>query len=107
MDYYLTQALTGHGSFRNYTKRIGKDNTSECTYCDSPNDNAEHTIFYCGRWAEERAEASKHMEENLTPENLCQFMIENKTNWSIIHQFLRKVMMQKEEEERKTQGKER
>ncbi|GJQ74502.1 hypothetical protein Trydic_g21370 [Trypoxylus dichotomus] len=31
IDYYLTQALTGHGNFKTYVKRIGEEEDDECT----------------------------------------------------------------------------
>ena len=45
VDYYLTQALTGHGQYKTYTKKKGADD--RCMYCDT----AEHTIFKSNRWA--------------------------------------------------------
>ncbi|KAF2902778.1 hypothetical protein ILUMI_03406 [Ignelater luminosus] len=42
--YWLSQALTGHGSFRQYLKRIGKEEDDACAY-SGDTDTAEHTLF--------------------------------------------------------------
>lgn len=43
LNYYLTQFLTGHGCYRQYAKRFGKDEADECIYC-AKTDTAEHTV---------------------------------------------------------------
>lgn len=58
MDYFLSQALSGHGSFRSYMKRLGKMVDDECIYCDQ-RDDAEHTLFVCIRWDLLRKEVEK------------------------------------------------
>lgn len=45
---YLTQALKGHGSFKKYTKLIGKEEDYTCVYCGEVH-TAEHTVFHCTR----------------------------------------------------------
>ncbi|KAJ8910472.1 hypothetical protein NQ315_015607 [Exocentrus adspersus] len=49
VDYYMTQALTGHGSFLSYLKKIGKTNDDAYPECREP-DTACHTLFECERW---------------------------------------------------------
>lgn len=43
VDYFLTQAVTGHDSYR--TKRIGKDTDDMCMCCDDSTHTVEHTVF--------------------------------------------------------------
>lgn len=50
VDYYLTQALTGHGAFNAYLKRFKKRRSAQCRYCGEANDTAEHTILNCTEW---------------------------------------------------------
>ncbi|ERL83359.1 hypothetical protein D910_00278 [Dendroctonus ponderosae] len=45
-DYYVTQALTGHGVFGTYLKRIGKQENDDCWLCGQQA-NPEHTVFHC------------------------------------------------------------
>ncbi|KAI4469563.1 reverse transcriptase [Holotrichia oblita] len=58
LDYYLTQALTGHGVYRSYVKRFRKDSTDSCIYCGMV-DTVEHTIFVCVRGSSENRHLRK------------------------------------------------
>lgn len=53
LDYFVTQFLTEHGCFKNYSHRIRKDENNICEYC-SEEDSQEHTILKCEIWNEER-----------------------------------------------------
>ncbi|KAH1028532.1 hypothetical protein HUJ05_001884 [Dendroctonus ponderosae] len=97
-DYYVTQALSGHGSFKAYTKKIGK--TDEiCMYCHDI-DTAEHTVFICERWENYRNTAILQLGHALTKENLIETMIESEEASNVVHDMLRKIMTAKEDEER-------
>lgn len=50
IDFYITQFLSGHGSFNSYLHRIGKVPDQTCNYCGEEVDNPEHTILRCSRW---------------------------------------------------------
>lgn len=99
LDYFLTQALTGHGSFRTYTKKIGKDIDDACVYCQQV-DTPQHTIFQCPRWEPERLAAYSNTNvQHLRPDNLISQMTTSKDRWEIIHNMIKKIMKQKEKEE--------
>jgi len=55
MTIHLTQVPSGHGCFRNYLSKINRSDDSYCSYCMDPNDTAEHTVFMCPRWEDDRA----------------------------------------------------
>ena len=55
LTFRLTQALSAHGCFRSYLLRFKRAADSYCTYCMDPEDTAEHTLFTCPRWEDERA----------------------------------------------------
>lgn len=55
LTYHLTQALSGHGCFRRYLYDRERADDSYCCYCMNPNDTAEHTLFACPRWVDDRA----------------------------------------------------
>lgn len=93
-DYYLTQFLSGHCSFRSYTHRIGKASDPNCIYCGEL-DTPEHTIFSCIRWRNERDQIRGL---NLTSQNIVNKMIGNKENWNTITRDIRNIMKRKEEE---------
>lgn len=101
-DYFLTQVLTGHGSFKVYTKRIGKTEDDNCEYCGQV-DTVAHTLFECGRWQLERRQTNQDIGMTLTTQNMIPTMIEDRKNWDLIHSFVRKIMKEKETEERQFQ----
>jgi hypothetical protein len=54
LTYHMTQALTGHGYFRQYLNRMNRSPDASCCYCGFAEDTAEHTIFDCPQWSELR-----------------------------------------------------
>lgn len=101
VGYYLTQVITGHGCFRHYAKRFGKDTSDKCLYCDNM-DTAEHTFFVCDRWEGLREPVWKEV-GTLTPDNMVDCLISSKENWQKIHGLANKIMKIKEIEERARQ----
>jgi hypothetical protein len=53
-NYYLTQFLTNHGSFNAYLHRFTLRDHSRCTHCDALIENAEHIIYDCPEYQEQR-----------------------------------------------------
>ncbi|KAL0269069.1 UNVERIFIED_CONTAM: hypothetical protein PYX00_010805 [Menopon gallinae] len=47
LDYYLTQALTGHGRFGTHQLRFGFAERSTCFICGEPEDDVEHALIWC------------------------------------------------------------
>ena len=94
----MTQALTGHGSFRTYTKRIGKTDDI-CRYCQRI-DDAEHTLIYCPRFENYR-ETTRHdlQIENMTIENLFKEMIQHVDKWNKGHDMIKTILRIKHEDE--------
>lgn len=98
MEYFLTQLLTGHGSFRSYLSRIGKTDSESCNYCQSP-DHPGHAVFECERWRSSRRETEAAVGEELTPDNIIGKMLHSEENWSTIHQFVRTTLAKKESDD--------
>ena len=67
VDFYLAQALSGHGCFNAYLKRFKKRDDESCSYCGSLVDNAEHTLFFCARWGVTREAVGREVGAQLTP----------------------------------------
>lgn len=103
LDFYLSQAMTGHGCFNVYRHKIGKSEDSECWYCGSE-DTPEHTLFVCVRWERERASLGMAIEEVMTSENMVEQMFKSKTKWYRITQFIKDIMKTKEQDERERFG---
>ncbi|KAJ8982410.1 hypothetical protein NQ317_017212 [Molorchus minor] len=105
-NYHLTQVISGHGSFRSFAKRIKKDASDECMYCGEE-DTAEHTIFKCSRWRENRDSAYQELGRELTPETLVMTMITSDTAWKTTSNMIKTIMSAKEKEEMTRQERER
>uniref|UniRef100_A0A8D8V6F2 Uncharacterized protein n=1 Tax=Cacopsylla melanoneura TaxID=428564 RepID=A0A8D8V6F2_9HEMI len=98
----MTQALTGHGCFGTFLKRIRKVSVDTCKYCPET-DTPEHTVFQCVRFDVERRTCCFETDCSLTPDNIVQCMLENQQQWNRIARFLERIMLQKEADERTSQ----
>lgn len=96
-NFELTQFLTGHGPFKNYTVRIGKSDTNLCNYCGEV-DSAEHTVLHCERWIEMRREC-RSWRLNLCPENIIDHMCTNEAIWNDCSEVIRRIIRGKAEDE--------
>lgn len=76
VSFYLTQALTGHGSFKAFLHRFKRARDPFCEFCEGKHeDDAEHTFFECERWAELRLELNLELRTTVRPENLLSRML--------------------------------
>lgn len=96
--FHLTQAFTGHGAFRSYLLRIRKVDSEVCPSCPNLVDNAEHTIFYCTKFARERLNLEEEVGRRISAENLLSIMLESESNWKKIESLIRNIMETKTEE---------
>lgn len=99
LDFYLTQFLTGHGSFRHYTKRMNITQDDLCAYCGIE-DTAEHTVLICDRWDVWRKDLEKSVKGNMSRNTIVFKMLENSENWTAVRNFVKKILIQKKQEER-------
>lgn len=104
-DYALTQFFTGHGSFRTYTKRIGKSGDDLCIYCGEV-DTVEHTFFECRRWVEDRTSLHISWGETVNLGNVMSMAIEDQNKFNTFRAFANNLIKKKEEEEREWQSRE-
>ncbi|KAJ8941510.1 hypothetical protein NQ314_010379 [Rhamnusium bicolor] len=99
IDFYISQFLTGHGSFGTYTQRLGISENAFCVYCGEE-DSPEHTVLYCHRWAPYRIAIYGELGFQLTAETLVAHMIEDKRQGNTIGNMIRTIMQDKEKERR-------
>ncbi|CAB0043103.1 unnamed protein product, partial [Trichogramma brassicae] len=91
-NYHLTQLLTGHGCFRSYLCRTNNDTSDRCPACPLAVEDAEHVIFHCPRFAEERGVLHRLSRGPLEPETLVGFMLDAEPNWLEVSSFAHSVM---------------
>jgi len=98
--------LSGHGCFGQYLCKIGKEPTAKCHHCPAENDTAEHTLFDCPAWDEDRLEMNSVNESTLDSENIIRSMLSSPMRWEAVAKFAGKVMTAKEvaEREREKRG---
>ena len=96
VNFYLTQALSGHGCFRAYLKRFKRSSQSSCHFCESEMDDAEHTLFHCHKWREPRECLQQELGRRLRPSNMVCMMLESQEKWRCISDFIVRVMKEKE-----------
>lgn len=95
-SYYLTQALTGHGSFRAYLHRFRRSEDASCLDCEAEEDDAEHAIFHCRRWMPEREVLGTLVGSPISPDNLGELMVAEEAKWKAIEDFVKTVMKTRE-----------
>ncbi|KAJ8917943.1 hypothetical protein NQ315_002638 [Exocentrus adspersus] len=95
IDYYIPQALTGHGSFMSYLKRIGKSAEDKCRYCEGV-DTPRHTLFECERWDGRRIRMNLDVGEEVTTANMIQVACATKQGWNAVMGYVKGVMREKE-----------
>lgn len=105
MGYYMTQLLTGHGSFSHFLFTIGKREDESCFHCNADSDTLEHTLSWCVAWDEKRTRLRDRLglarDALLTLETVVEKILESQEKWFVFAQFAREVILEKEEEERR------
>lgn len=97
--YYITQFMTGNGSFGRYTHRIGKSANDRCQECGEV-DSPEHMLRECRRWEEERAELGEIPEVG----ELVGEMVADAAVWDRFYSWIVHTMERKEREDRARWG---
>lgn len=77
LNYWITHFFSGHGSFKTFTKKIGKSNSDLCYYCNIT-DDPEHTIMLCPRWELIRRPCKEEY-RLVDCKQMVALMLENKT----------------------------
>lgn len=98
VDYYLTQALSGHGNFNKYLWEKRRRDTAECRYCRE-DDDVEHTLFECPRWRVIREEHKERTALQFDISYVQNKLISKKEEWIEMYKTIRKILETKEKEE--------
>lgn len=105
VNYYISQMMTGHGSFGHYLFRIGRRKTAACYHCPSGDDSLDHTIAECPAWDIPRSEFMRKLSlgntDRLTLELIVDKILQKKEHWMAFSYFAASVLKAKEEEERR------
>lgn len=99
VDYYLTQALTGHGCFRKFLHHRRRCETPFCPYCDHE-DDVEHTLFVCPKWEQVRTIYRSESERVFTEANMMEDLSRNEITWQRAYATIRNIIESKEKDDR-------
>lgn len=99
VDYFLTQALSGHGCFRKYLFERRRADSNICTYCENT-DDVEHTLFLCSRWEEVRAAFQRNTGKVFNAKNMMDGLTGTETSWKNTYDAIRQIIETKEKESR-------
>ncbi|XP_041451300.1 uncharacterized protein LOC121404949 [Drosophila obscura] len=93
VDFYLTQALSGHGCFRSYLKRFGHETEDWCPECGTGIvEDAQHVLFECHRFGYERQELEATAGARISAETLVPLMLAEPRVWEAAAVFACSVM---------------
>ncbi len=87
MNFYLTQAMSGHVAFNAYLFRMKLVDSPDCSNCDrrGRDDDAWHTLFQCPAFQQYREDAIMALQEMgeqpLTPDCLVPIMLKSADGW--------------------------
>lgn len=99
LTFYLTQLITGHGSFGAFLARIGKISTPICQYCYEEDDTAQHVISVCPNWENERESLRGIFGEDLSLEAIMNAIVRDVNKWETACSFARIVLQAKEHDD--------
>lgn len=99
VDYFLTQALTGHGCFSRYLYDRRRSTTFDCPYCND-DDDVEHTLFFCPKWEEARGTYFSERGKIFTEAHMAEDLVANEVAWKCVYKTVRNIIETKEKEAR-------
>ena len=96
VNYYLTQALTGHGCFNAYLKRFHKTDSAKCAHCGHYPDDVRHTIFECTASAKSRKSLNETLGGiDINVNNIISTMLDKENAWTAISAYVTRTMQEK------------
>lgn len=104
LAYFLTQLLTGHGSFGAYLAEIRKVDTALCPYRGTEDDTPEHTLSVCPEWSPSRRDLEAAFRVPVLWNNILPRAIGDANLWKHLLRFAREVTDEKGCRERQITG---
>ncbi|KAH1006087.1 hypothetical protein HUJ05_006856 [Dendroctonus ponderosae] len=100
VDFLTTQAMTGHGVFGSYLKKIKKQDDDDCWFCGAQ-DTPEHSIFQCPRFQNIRLQFELGCGIKISKSNIGDIILQGEAGWKGTTDMLREIMRIKTQEERR------
>lgn len=105
LTFRTTQVLTGHGCyhFGQYLRRIGKETSEICWFCDAVSNTADHTLQRYTAWANQRALLIEKIGHDISIPGIIGALLTEEGRRAVVS-FAEAVMREKEEMERAREG---
>ena len=103
LDYWVTQALSGHGCFGAYLFKYKKRSDPTCQDCGAGSDDAEHAFFRCRVYMEEQDQLRQSIGAPLESEIVADVMLRGPESWDKIACYFRHLITNKTKKEAEIQ----
>lgn len=100
LNYYLTQAISGHGNFRSYLFRINRCESPNCLFCVDAIESAQHVIESCPEWEIDKINIRRIFNNDLSISGIISQMCVDVDKWKAFSDYTTKIMKLKDERER-------
>ena len=100
VSHQMCQFLSGHGCFMKYVEANGKENKRYIHTVILKMIRSILTLFHCHKWDDERNDLQEKLHSKLQVENFVDKMLGSEENWEMVEKFIRKIIAQKEKDER-------
>lgn len=94
-DYYMTQAISGHGCFMKFLNDRKKADSDRCLYCGMT-DDANHTLFVCAQWGSIRQNFELETGRTFTVDTVREGLTTGKEAWKCMYWVVRQIIENKE-----------
>lgn len=89
-DFYITQFLSGHGSFGNYLEKRKLINSPFCACGEI--DTPEHAFFDCVLIKDKLTKLENDLTNNVSKNNLLDLMLISKGNWHKGYVYIKDIL---------------
>lgn len=94
VNFHLTQFLSGHGCFRWYLHRFGHAGSPACPECADCDETAEHVLFECPRFVEQRSSMQEVCGRDITPDNIVERMCMGADKWDSVTSTVSRIVLE-------------
>ncbi|XP_015123395.1 uncharacterized protein LOC107045593 [Diachasma alloeum] len=91
VNYYLTQMVSGHGSFREYLHKFKYEDFSRYPTHIEVDKNADHVFFTCPRFSEIRITCESDLGRKLLPGNLLEVMVSTQATSNFAAELMKEL----------------
>lgn len=96
-DYFLTQALSGHGCYRSFLYKRKRADSDTCIYCGAE-DDVHHTLFACEKWAAMRQKYESGTRTTFDMNTVTRCLVGGRDECNSMYTTMRYIIQNKEQD---------